>query len=357
MIVTIAALLLAAKAAVPPKVPAAQPKNVILLIADGTGPAHMTVARHLRGDQFRIGTMPVVGLATTQCADRAVTDSAAGATALATGFKTNYETVSLDPKTGVALETVLERAEKAGKATGLVTTAYFWDATPAAFAAHAKHRHDPGIDRQVLSSGVDVVAGSGLEDFQKDKVSPELEKIAADTGFTVIATRAQLDASPLDLSKGTKLLAVFPWQPRNVDAPEAPLPVLAKWAIDRLADDPQGFFLMIEHEGTDSSSHQNQTPEVRKSLISFDEAVGVALDFAQKRGDTLVVVTADHETGGLRLTETKQLARLRLEWSTTDHTATAVHVFAYGPGSAAFAGFQDNTDVGKKLLGAVLTKP
>jgi len=341
MIVTLAALLLAATAA-------PHPKNVILLIADGTGPAHMTVAKQLRGEQFRIGTMPVVGLATTQCADRAVTDSAAGATALATGFKTNYETLSLDPKTGVALETVLERAEKAGKATGLVTTAYFWDATPAAFAAHAKHRHDPGIDRQILSSGVDIVAGSGLEDFQKDKVSPELEKIAADTGFTVIATRAQLDAS-----KGTKLLAVFPWQARNVDAPEAPLPVLAKWAIDHLADNPHGFFLMIEHEGTDSSSHQNQTPDVRKSLISFDEAVGVALDFAQKRGDTLVVVTADHETGGLRLTETKQLFRQRLEWSTTDHTATAVHVFAYGPGSAAFAGFQDNTDVGKKLLGAV----
>ena len=357
MIVTIAALLLAATVSASPKASATQPKNVILLIADGTGPAHMTVAKHLRGDQFRIGTMPVVGLATTQCADRAVTDSAAAATALATGFKTNYETLSLDPKTGVALETVLERAEKGGKATGLVTTAYFWDATPAAFAAHAKHRHDPGIDRQILSSGVDVVAGSGMEDFQKDKVSPELEKVAADTGFTVIATRAQLDASPLDISKGTKLLAVFPWQARSVDAPEAPLPVLAKWAIDRLADDPQGFFLMIEHEGTDSSSHQNQTADVRKSLISFDEAVGVALDFAQKRGDTLVVVTADHETGGLRLTETKQLARLRLEWSTTDHTATAVHVFAYGPGAAAFAGFQDNTDVGKKLLGAVLTKP
>jgi alkaline phosphatase len=338
MTVLFAAALLAATAA-------PQPKNIILLIADGAGPAHYTVAKHLRGDQFRTGTMPVVGFSTTQCADRAVTDSAAGASALATGFKTNYESLSIDPKTGASLPTILEQAEKLGKATGLVTTTYFWDATPAAFAAHAKHRHDPGVDAQVLRSGVDIVAGSGMEDFQKDKVSPELEKLAADTGFTVIATRAQLDAS-----RGTKLLAVFPWQERNVDAPEAPLPVLAKWAIAQLADDPEGFFLMIEHEGTDSSSHQNQTPDVRKSLISFDEAVGVALDFAQKRGDTLVIVTSDHETGGLRLSETKQLARLRLEWSTTDHTATAVPLFAYGPGSAAFAGFQDNTDVGKKLM-------
>lgn len=352
MIVTIAAVLLAATVSAPPRASAIQPKNVILLIADGTGPAHMTVTKHLRGEQFRIGTMPVVGLATTQCADRAVTDSAAGATALATGFKTNYEMVSLDPATGAPLETVLERAEKAGKATGLVTTAGFWDATPAAFAAHVKHRSEAlEIARQMLASGVDVVAGSGMQRFGVDKIPPFADFVAS-VKYTGITTRAELDAA-----RGTKLLAVFPAQERDMDVPEAPLPVLAKWAIDRLEDDPQGFFLMIEHEGTDSSSHQNQTADVRKALISFDEAVGVALDFAQKRGDTLVVVTADHETGGLRLSETKQLARLRLEWSTTDHTATAVHVFAYGPGSAAFAGFQDNTDVGKKLLGAVLTKP
>lgn len=352
MIVTIAALLLAATAPAAPKASATQPKNVILLIADGTGPAHMTATRHWRGDQFRIGTMPVVGLATTQCADRAVTDSAAGATALATGVKTNYEMVSIDPKTGAPLETVLERAEKAGKATGLVTTGSFWDATPAAFAAHVSHRREAlEIARQILASGVDVVAGSGYQRFGVETIPPFAD-FAASVQYTGITTRAQLDAA-----KGTKLLAVFPSQERDMDVPEAPLPVLAQWAIDRLAEDPQGFFLMIEHEGTDSSSHQNQTPDVRKSLISFDEAVGVALDFAQKRGDTLVVVTADHETGGLRLTETKQLFRQRLEWSTTDHTATAVHVFAYGPGSAAFAGFQDNTDVGKKLLGAVLTKP
>jgi alkaline phosphatase len=341
MIHLLAAMLLAATA------PAA-PKNVILLISDGSGLGHFTFARNIRGDAFRIGTMPVVGVFTTQCADRAVTDSAAAATALATGAKTNYEMVSLDPKTLEPLETVLEVAKKQGKAAGLVTTAAFFDATPAAFAAHAKHRHDKGVDAQMLRSGADLIAGTLLEDFTNE-LSPELAKVAADNGWTVLNTRAQLDATP----QGKKLLAVFRWQERNLDQPDAPLPVLAQWAIDHLDDDPEGFFLVIEQEGTDSSSHQNHIADLRKALASFDEAVGVALDFAAKRGDTLVIATADHETGGLRVTETKQLARLRVEWSTTDHTGTMIPIFAFGPGSTAFGGLQDNTDVGKKLKAAV----
>lgn len=337
----LAALILAATAA------AAPPKNVILLVADGTGVGHMTLARNLRGEQFRIGTMPVVGLHATASADRAVTDSAAGASAFATGFKTNYEMLSIDPKTLAPQETVLEAAEKRGKATGLVTTAAFFDATPAAFAAHARHRHDQGVDAQMLRSGADVIAGTLLEDFTSE-LEADLAKVAAENGYTVVNTRAQLDAA-----KGEKLLATFRWSERNMDQPEAPLPVLASWALGHLDDDPDGFFLVIEHEGTDSASHQNHTADVRKALVSFDETVGVALDFAARRGDTLVVVTSDHETGGLRVTETRQLARLRVEWSTTDHTGTMVPVFAYGPGSAAFAGVQDNTDVGKKLRAAV----
>ncbi|HUR82911.1 MAG TPA: alkaline phosphatase [Thermoanaerobaculia bacterium] len=323
------------------------PKNVILLIADGAGPAHFTAMANLRGADFRTGTMPVIGLHTTSCADRAVTDSAAAATAFATARKTNYEMLSVDPKTLAPYPTVLEEAEKRGKATGLVTTSNFWDATPAAFAAHAKHRHDAGIDVQMLRSGVDVIAGTGLEDFSNE-VSPDQMKIAAEQGFTIVNTRAQLDAA-----KGNKLLAYFPYQQRNLDVPEAPLPVLAKWAIEHLKDDPDGFFLVIEHEGSDSCSHQNNQLDLRKALVSFDTAVGVALDFAKQRGDTLVIVTSDHETGGLRISETKTLSRWRLEWSAGDHTATAVPVFAYGPGSAVFAGFQDNTDVGKKLMSAV----
>jgi len=322
------------------------PKNVILLIADGTGPAHMTVAKQARGAEFRIGTMPVLGLQTTQCADRNVTDSAAAATALASGFKTNHEMLGQDPD-GKPLMTALDAAEKRGKSTGLVTTTDFWDATPAAFAAHAKHRHDDGVAEQMLRKNIEVIVGTGMQKFGKDKM-PTFEAFVKDSGYTAITAPAQLAAA-----KGPRLLAVFPGQERDLDVPDAPLPLLARWAIDQLDDDPDGFFLMIEHEGTDSSSHQNHAIDLRRALISFDETVGVALDFAKQRGDTLVVVTGDHETGGLRVSEFKT-GRFRIEWSTGDHTGTAIPIFAYGPGSAAFAGFQDNTDVGKKLIAAVL---
>jgi alkaline phosphatase len=293
--------------------------------------------------------MPVIGLVTTHCANRNVTDSAAAATALASGFKTNYEVLGQDPAGNVPL-TIVDHAEKRGKATGLVTTADFWDATPAAFAAHAKHRRDAGIAEQMLRKDIEVVAGTGLQSFGKDDLPP-FDAFVKDSGYTAITSRAQLDAAT-----GSRLLAVFPGQPRDLDVPDAPLPLLAAWAIDRLDDDPDGFFLLIEHEGTDSSSHQNNSLDMRRAIVSFDEAVGVALDFARKRGDTLVVVTTDHETGGLRVTETKA-GRFHIEWSTSEHTATVVPIFAYGPGAAAFGVLQDNTDIGKKLIAAVLGTP
>ena len=325
-----------------------RPKNIILLIADGAGPTHFTLARIRRGAEFNIGRMPVVGLATTHSIERTVTDSASAATSIATGAKVNIGAVSLDPE-GKPLPTVLEGAERRGMVTGIVTTAQFWDATAAVFAAHAKERYEdaPDIIRQMLRSGAEIIAGAGLKAISE----PKLSHVGADArqqGYVVVTTRAELDAAPA----GGRVLAVFPEQPRDVEFPDAPLPMLTRWALDRLKGHNGGFFLMIENEGTDSASHQNFLPDVQSSLTSFDLSVGIALDFAAARGDTLVVVTADHETGGLRINETKA-GRPRPEWSTTDHTAGAVPVFAFGPGSAAFAGFYDNTDVGKRLLSFV----
>jgi alkaline phosphatase len=339
----VAALLFASTPAVPQPRPAA-PKNIILFIADGAGSGHYTIARHLRKENFRIGTMPVIGLSSTFCANRTVTDSAAGASALATGIKTNYEMVSLDPQTLKPVETVLERAEANGKATGLVSTAYFWDATLSAFAAHANHRHDPGVREQMMEKGIEVLAGGGLESFGKDPL-PAFDAYASQYGYTPIDTRQELDAA-----KGTRLLVSFPSRDRNADFAEARLADLTAFAIRHLEADPDGFFLMVEHEGTDGASHQNNEADARAAMISFDEAVGVALDFASKRTDTLVVVTSDHETGGLRISETRNLARPRLEWSTSDHTAAIVPIFAFGPQAGAFAKFQENTDVGRTLL-------
>jgi alkaline phosphatase len=321
------------------------PKNIILIIGDGMGPGHFTAARLTAEGPLRLAEFSTIGLATTRCANDIVTDSAAAASALATGVKVNRLAVSVDPG-GQKLETVLEVAERAGKATGIVTTSYFWDGTPAAFAAHVPDRgQSVAIIDQMLRSGVDLIAGAGVDVFgRREGYPPSIEALAANTGFTLIRTAAELETG-----KGPRFLAVFPSQQKDMDNPDVPLPKLARWAIDRLKGDPEGFFLVIEHEGTDTTSHENSRTELLACLRSFDQAVGVALDFARTAGDTLVVVTGDHETGSLRISSTR-LGRLRLEFATVDHTGVAVPVLAFGPGASSFGGFLDNTDIGKKLI-------
>jgi len=199
------------------------------------------------------------------------------------------------------------------------------------------------IEARVQEDRAYVIIGTGANELAKTGM-PSLAELATKHGYSFATTRAQLDAAA-----GAKLLAVFPEQTRDLDVPDAPLPALARTALARLRGHAKGFFLMIEHEGIDSSSHQNNVPDLIASLKSFDETVGVALDFAAANPGTLVLVTGDHETGSLRISETRS-GRIRLEWATIEHTATAIPVFAFGPGANAFGGVYDNTDIGKRLI-------
>jgi alkaline phosphatase len=320
-----------------------QPRNIILFIGDGMGPAHVAWASQIRKDQFQIGRLPVIGVLTTAAFDRAVTDSAASATALAAGVLTKKGALSVDSE-GKPVETLLELAEKKGKASGLVTTAYFWDATPAAFAAHAADRYERQheIAKQMMGKGVELIAGGGLDRLGSDGF-PSVTEFAARAGYNLIVEPTTLGEEPAE-----PLLAVFKSKKSDADFDAARLPQLTAWAIERLRKDPDGFLLVVEHEGTDSGSHNNDRDVVRDSLTSLDEAVGIAMQFAAGRDDTLVIVTADHETGGLRLSETLT-GRPRIEWSTTDHTAAPVLFFAGGPGAATLSGFQPNHEFGRKL--------
>jgi alkaline phosphatase len=319
------------------------PKNIILFVGDGMSLTHVTAARQLRAGNFNIGRMKTIGVFTTVCADRYVTDSAAAASAFATGEKTKYEALSVDEK-GAPRRTVLEAAHALGKATGLVTTAEFYDATPAAFASHVDYRRKfAEIVPQMLRSGVDVIAGSGAQIFGKDPLPP-LADLARANGFTLITDPKAIDGAPQ-----SHALLAFESQVDDLDNPDAPLPRLARWALDRVSANPKGFFLLVEEEGIDGSSHNNNSSDLSKALRSFDEAVGIGLDFAAQHPDTLVLVLGDHETGGLRIDETRS-GKFRMEWSTAEHTATQIPVFSLGPGSERFTGFFDNTDIGKTLL-------
>ncbi|HUP61328.1 MAG TPA: alkaline phosphatase [Thermoanaerobaculia bacterium] len=326
-----------------------RPKNIILLVGDGMGAGHVTAARWIRGDKLQLLRMPVTAVMTTHCADEAVTDSAAAASAFATGMKTNYRALSVDAE-GQPRRTVLEAAHAAGMATGLVTTTNFWDATPAAFASHAKQRYTeaPSIARQIANSAADIVVGGGIDDLGKDQL-PTLDELK-ESGRAVVTSLADLQAS-----KAPRILGVMKTQQNDAEDPAAPLAVLAKWAIERLSADPDGFFLMIENEGIDSSSHNNASRDVAKALQQYDDAVGVALDFAAARGDTLVIAVGDHETGGMRIFQGRDLKKWRMEWSTVEHSGNVIPLFAFGPGSESLAGTIDNTDVGRKLL-AFVTK-
>lgn len=171
--------------------PARSPKGIILIIGDGMGAAHFTAARILRGNEFQSGRLPVVGLVATRSANSIVTDSAASATAYSTGFKTNNRMISVDPS-GNPLRTVLELAEANGMATGLVTTTRFWDATPAVFAAHARDRRETlSIIGQMLRSGADLIASSGLEFFGVEG-NPPIESLARDSGYALVTNAAEL---------------------------------------------------------------------------------------------------------------------------------------------------------------------
>ena len=321
------------------------PHGIILIVGDGMGAAHFTLARLLRGDEYRIGRLPQTGLVATASANSRATDSAAAATAYATGIKTNNGFLGMD-SSGRAHETVAEIAESRGLATGLVTTAKFGDATPAAFAAHVQSRHERNvIAGQLVDRGVDVLASNGLEWFGSDG-APSLEELAKRGGYLPVRTAAELQATGAG-----PVLAVFPSGEMDGDSPELPLPDLASWSIDRLSRDPDGFFLLLEHEGTDTASHNNDMTALEGSLRSLDQTVGVAMDFARERGDILVVVVGDHETGGLQIDGPWDAPQD--SWATRDHTGEAIPIFAAGPGAAAFTGFNENTAVGDALLALV----
>lgn len=337
-----AALSCSSATAAPPS-PPARPRSIILLIADGAGPAHFTVARQLRGPSFQTGRLPVTGMVSTSpLPDSQVTDSAAAATAFATGYRTKYRMVGVDPS-GQPRETILELAEKRRKSTGLVTTANFFDATPAAFAAHHPSRYDAEIIvRQMLSSGADLIIGGGLAHFGAAG-RPTIEEVANASGYTLARSIGELRAAGEN-----RLLGVFPTQKQELDFPDTRLADFARIAIDRLSKDTDGFFLLIEHEGVDGSSHQKATQPFIDSILSFDEAVGVAVDFAAARNDVLVIVTSDHETGGLQIHGERD-KELRLVWATGSHTGEAVPVFAMGPGAQIVSGFIDGEELGRRL--------
>jgi alkaline phosphatase len=300
LILPILVLLLAAPLAA--QTPAEQPRNVVLMIADGFGPAAATLGRAAMGAALALDSI-LVGTVETSATDNRVTDSAASATAYACGLKTYRGAIGVDIK-GAPCRTVLEAAEARGMATGLVATSRITDATPAAFVAHIGDRGEEAeIARQMAASGVDLLFGGGARFFAGPSDAAMLAEAMAADGWAVALDRAGFDA--LDALPAAALLAPSNLayeidrdgtdQPSLAEMTEKALGLLAAQAGER------GFFLMVEGSRIDDAGHRNDPAALLGDVLAYDRAVAVALAWAARDGNTLVVSTADHETGGLTL--------------------------------------------------------
>jgi alkaline phosphatase len=287
-------------------VPADRPINVILMIADGCGPASATLARGVLGRPLALDSI-LVGEVETGSASSRVTDSAAAATAMACGVKTNNLMLGRDP-TGRTVPTILERARERGMATGLVVKSTITDATPAAFAAHVHNRSSQdSVAVQLIDHGVDVLLGGGREWFLpagkggSRKDSLDLLARAKERGWTCVEKPQELAGVTKGPVLGLFALDDMAFALDRDPAKEPSLPEMAAKALALLSPSRKGFFVMIEGSLVDHAGHANDPASHARELLEYDETVRQVLRFAKKNGHTLVVSTADHETGGLGL--------------------------------------------------------
>ncbi len=328
------------------------PKNIILMIGDGMGITQISSGMYSNGNKLNLERFKVIGLHKTYSASSLITDSAAGATAFACGKKTYNGAISVDPDTQ-SMVTILEEAEALGLKTGLVATSTIVHATPAAFIAHSKTRKDyEGIAEDILDVDVDLLIGGGLESFEKRKkdhrnLTEELRK----KGYTVYSY-ADKKIDQLDLG-GVEKFVYFTaeGQPEKYSQGRDYLVPAAQLAPKFLNND-KGFFMMIEGSQIDWGGHANDADYIISEMIDFDRAVGKVLDFAEKDGNTLVIVTADHETGGFAIQKGSKMGDLATAFTTDYHTADLIPVFAYGPGAERFMGIYENTDIYYKMKAA-----
>ncbi len=348
-------------------VAAAQPPAILLFIGDGMGAAQRTAARwYQHGPNGSLAMdLPTAGWSQTAAADNPITDSAAGATALASGIKTNNGYVGVNPN-GQPVATILEQAQARGLAVGLVTNAPISHATPAAFGAHVNARAAiTEIAAQLLEAQPNVLLGGGEDQFlpvseagchpgagdRSDGRNLIVEAISA--GYTYVCTAPELAA--IDPQTTPQLLGLFAGD--GMARPHTPsLAAMTTTALDILSQNPNGFFLMVEGGQIDWAAHSNDAANVITDTLNFDAAVQVGLNYSQTNPNAIILITADHETGGMRVSFESSGAAdedgpfytpggspFYINWTTIGHTAVDVPVTGRGYLAARLAATFENT--------------
>lgn len=329
---------------------AERPKNIILMIGDGMSIAQITAALYTTKDPFHLEKFPVIGLHKTQSYSDLVTDSAAGATAFACGEKTFNNAIGVGKDT-LPLYTIVEEAQDHGLATGLVTTTTIVHATPASFIAHEANRvYYENIALDMSQANVDLLIGGGQKFFERREDERNLNKEMRIKGYRV-ESYFNKNLDRVALGEIDKLIYFTADDaPLGVQQGRDYLPFAAKFAplfLERRSE--KGFFLMIESGQIDWGGHSNEGTRVVSEVLEFNRAIEGVLRYAAADKETLVIVTADHETGGLAINPKSKPGKLKLKFTTNGHTPQLVPVFAYGPMSHLFSGIYENTAIHTKM--------
>jgi len=330
-----------------------KPKNIILLIGDGMGVSQVFAGLTANKGHLFLENFKHIGFSKTQSADNYITDSAAGGTALSAGVKTLNGAIGVNANLE-PVKTILEEASEKGLATGLVSTSAITHATPASFIAHQASRGSyEDIAADFLKTDIDVFIGGGLDHFAKRADKRNLVDSLKNKGYQV-----ETEIDKIKKVKEGKLagLTAAVHNGRMSERSDM-LPVATETALKILSKDNEGFFLMIEGSQIDWGGHAASTIYVCEDMLDFDQVIGQTLEFAAKDKETLVIVTADHETGGMALTDGSiEKGIVQAAFPTGDHTGVMVPVFSYGPGAGEFTGIMENTDIHAKMKKLLLEK-
>ena len=329
--------------------PKKRPLNIILMIADGTGLSQISASQFFNPKASNYERFKHIGLIKTSSSSDLITDSAAGATALASGIKTYNGAVGVDNDT-LPKSTILEELAFKGYKTGVIATSTITHATPASFYAHVESRKmEEDIAEALAASKVNFFAGGGLKFFNdrsdNENLIIELEKY----NFSIETSALDTDTF-LNPDKRYGYLLADKGMPKMTEGRGPFLKNAAKLGLNFLSQSSYGYFMMIEGSQIDWGGHANDANYLIEEMIDFDNTLGYVLDFVEQEGNTLLIVTADHETGGFTLAAQNHNHNvINPTFSTNGHSATMVPLFAYGPGAEYFSGIYENTDVYHKI--------
>jgi alkaline phosphatase len=322
-------------------------KNVILMIGDGMGLVQVSAAWVANHGKLNIDNCTSNGFSRTWCANRLITDSGAAGTAMATGAKTNYHCISVDPQ-GNKLTSLTDIAHAHGLKTGIVVTCNLPDATPSVFCANNSDRDkEEEIAADYLNCNVDYIFGAGRERFNKRADKRNLLTEMQQNGYQVCTNWEET----MRIKSG-KVFSV-PSEGQLDDAAKRG-DIFSKaciHAISLLNQNKKGFFAMFEGSRIDDFGHFNDLPRLMEEIFDFDQSIGKVMQWAEKDGETLVIILADHETGGLTLLDGDiHSGYISANFSTKDHSGIMVPVYAYGPRAEEFSGIYENTEIFSKIV-------